>query len=118
MNGLLNLRLPLQGRFGRALNFERAHDRHECSLVAELFFKESGFIIHGCINEISLGGARFLPSQSYILSRIHDTILMKCRHFELSGELKNTSEKGYGLRFEGQLSDDLLRKIIASPTDQ
>jgi hypothetical protein len=93
--------------------FQRTHERVPCAIWVKLNFIDRGFGSHGLIDEVSRGGMRFRPSQSYICMRLGDAVRVRAGQFDLEATIMNTTEYGYGLKFRKPLSPEEIDDFVA-----
>ena len=111
MSSVSNAMRRLLSRFRLPSGFVRAHERRSCAIFGELYFVDRGFGTRGVIDEISCGGMRFRPAQSFILERHGDAVSVRFDGYVLDGLLVNVSPKGYGLKLRAVLSEDEVDAI-------
>ena len=65
----------------------------------------------GRIIDISLGGALFRPKLAYIMHRANVPICIHLGNEELFGQIVNTSPKGFSIRFDEPLDEDIFEEL-------
>jgi|GEM_PF-3088477 len=96
-------------------SFQRIHERLPCEVWVKLNFVDRGFGSLGLIDEVSRGGVRFRPSQSYICMRLGDAVRIHAGAFDLEATIVNTTEYGYGLKFRNALSPAEIDAFVTMP---
>ena len=112
------MRLPaFVTAFGRKLRrtatFTRAHERMTCSVIGEVFFIKRGCTIRGVIDEVSRGGLRLRPAQSFVVKRADEDVRVSFGRFDIAATIVNTSPGGYGFRLKTTLAPEDLEEITA-----
>lgn len=110
------MRLPafmtgLGRKLRRSANFTRAHERLTCSVVGEVFFIKRGCTIRGVIDEVSRGGLRLRPAQTFLVKRFDEDVRVTFGRFDVQATIVNTSPGGYGFRLKSVLAPDDLEEI-------
>lgn len=96
----------------RSANFTRAHERLTCSAAGEVFFIKRGCTIRGVVDEVSRGGLRLRPAQSFIVRRVDEDVRVSFGPFDLQATIVNTSPGGYGLKLKQMLQPEELDEIV------
>ena len=99
------------GKLRRSANFTRAHERLTCSAVGEVFFIKRGCTIRGVVDEVSRGGLRLRPAQSFIVRRFDEDVRVSIGRFDLHATIVNTSPGGYGFKLSQILAPDEIEEI-------
>ena len=94
----------LLGKLRRSASFTRAHERLACSAVGDVLFIKRGCTIRGVIDEVSRGGLRLRPAQSFIVNRTDEDVRVKFGRFDLQATIVNTSADGYGIKLKTVLT--------------
>lgn len=100
---------------GAAPSFTRAEDRVRCDALARLVFVEQEGWLDGALLDITQRGALFRPATRMIMQRSEEHIRVVVGRFEISGEIRNTSTDGYGIRFATGITDADVRSILLLP---
>jgi hypothetical protein len=108
----LKLALP---RFRRdRTRFARTFTRYACQIDTHLTLIDRMSQFEGRIIDISNGGALFRPKLAYLMHRANVPICIHLGSEELFGQIVNTSPKGFSIRFEMPLDDDIFEELTAS----
>jgi len=92
----------------------RRFTRHNCHIAAELHFIEDGLTIQGCVSEISQGGLKFKPNQTFIMRRYGGIVRVNIASGLIEASVKNTSPYGYGVAFAEELTPQEIHYILTS----
>ena len=91
--------------------FSRQHQRYSCCIVGRLEFPERGFSIDGSVMEISLGGALFRTSSTYMIDRRLEQVRVHFDKHCMRGQIMNIRPEGYGIRFSEPLAEEDLEPL-------
>lgn len=103
----------LLGKLRRSASFTRAHERLTCSAVGEVVFIKRGCTIRGVIDEVSRGGLRLRPAQTFIVNRTDEDVRVMFGRFDLHATIVNTSPGGYGFKLKTVLTPADVAEITA-----
>lgn len=99
-------------------HFTRMHERLPCAVWSKLHFIDRGFSSIGIIDEVSQGGMRFRPAQSYICMRMGDIVRIQAGDYNIDATIVNTTEQGYGLKFKNFIPPDDIEALVAASDRQ
>lgn len=105
------LRAP--GFLQRRKRFNRSFQRFACQLDTSLTMIDRMYSFEGRIIDISRGGALFRPKLAYIMNRSDVPICIHLGSEELFGSIVSTSPKGFSIRFDEPLDEDLFDDLTA-----
>ena len=91
--------------------FSRRHQRYSCCIVGRLELPERGFSIDGSVMEISLGGALFRTSSTYMMDRRLEQVRVHFDKHCMRGQIMNIRPEGYGIRFFEPLAEEDLEPL-------
>ncbi|MCB1479110.1 MAG: PilZ domain-containing protein [Tepidamorphaceae bacterium] len=91
--------------------FSRQHQRYSCCIVGRLEFPERGFSVDGSVMEISLGGALFRTSSTYMMDRRLEQVRVHFDKHCMRGQIMNIRPEGYGIRFFEPLAEEDLEPL-------
>lgn len=107
VNGLARLR----DHFTKPKTFSREHQRYSCCIVGRIEFPDREFRVDGSVMEISLGGALFRSSSTYMIDRRLEQVRLYFDRHCVRGQIMNIRPEGYGIRFFEPLSEADLEPL-------
>jgi len=96
---------------GKPKTFSRRHQRYSCCIVGRLEFPDRGFSMDGSVMEISLGGALFRASSTYMMDRRLEQVRVHFDKHCMRGQIMNIRPEGYGIRFLEPLANEDLEPL-------
>ncbi|PCG08319.1 hypothetical protein COA17_13140 [Sphingomonas ginsenosidimutans] len=90
----------------------RYYRRVDCYAEASLLMISSRVTVDGRVLDISPKGCLFRPGLRYLLHRMDTPIRLTIGDVEIDGRIVNTITRGYGVDFDMEISDELLRSIV------
>lgn len=94
--------------------FDRSFIRYACQIDTTLTMIDRMFSYEGRIIDISRGGALFRPKLAYIMHRSGVPICIHLGSEELFGQIVNTSPKGFSIRFDEALDEEIFEELTAA----
>lgn len=84
---------------------------------AELYFVERKFSIGGMVIEMSQRGALFREASEYIMDRNQAAVIVRIGREEFPGVIVNVRSAGYGILFDGPVSEDTIAELAMLSTE-
>lgn len=109
MGRFLTSRLLKKNKDGAA---NRRFERYECACAGRVSIVNSSLSLDGIITEISKGGVKFRPFQSYLLERNGKEVRVEILGQVFTGKIAATRVDGYGIALFEQLSDEEIDLLI------
>jgi len=97
----------------RNKSYRRRFERFECSVPASIHFLEDGSTIRGHVTEISQGGLKFKPNQTFIMRRNDGMVRLEAESIRMDAVIRNTVVDGYGLAFAQEIDDQQLSFFLS-----
>lgn len=110
--GLANLPLPAALR-KKKQGFSRRHSRLECVVIGTMKVIDIGAEFDGALLELSRGGCTFRQASMFVLDRVGEAVLVRTEMFEMEGRIRAVRPEGYGVQFFGEVTDDVIDRIVA-----
>ena len=107
----MKLKLALPTFRKNRTRFDRNFIRYACQIDTHLTLIDRMSQFEGRIIDISLGGALFRPKLAYIMHRANVPICIHLGNEELFGQIVNTSPKGFSIRFDEPLDEDIFEEL-------
>lgn len=92
--------------------YARTYDRYECWVPTPMMIIEKSYIIEGVMTDISIAGARFRPTYTYLLDRYGEKISLYIDSKFYPGDIRYTNSFGYGIRFDTELNEGIINKVL------
>ena len=109
----MKLKLALPKFRRERTRFARNFVRYTCQIDTHLTLIDRMSQFEGRIIDISNGGALFRPKLAYIMHRANVPVCITLGSEELFGQIVNTSPRGFSIRFEQPLDDDIFEELMA-----
>jgi len=105
--------IPVPSFMQRRQRFSRSFLRFACQIDTSLTLIDRMYSFEGRIIDISRGGALFRPKLAYIMNRSDVPVCVHLGVEELFGSIVSTSPKGFSLRFDEPIDEELFDELTA-----
>lgn len=109
----MKIALPLPRFLRRRPRHNRSFVRFACQIDTSLTLIDRMISFDGRIIDFSRGGALFRPRLAYIMHRADVPICIHLGQEELFGQIVSTSPKGFSIRFDEPLDEELFDELTA-----
>lgn len=107
------MKIAMPRLFKRRQQHSRSFVRFPCQIDSSLTLIDRMVSFEGRIIDISRGGALFRPRLAYIMHRADVPICIHLGAEELFGHIVSTSPKGFSVRFDEPLDEELFEDLTA-----
>ncbi len=106
------MKIAFLRRFRRQQQHSRSFVRFECQIDTSITLIERAVGLEGRVFDLSRGGALFRPKLAYIMRRHDEPICIKVGGEELFGHIVSTSPKGFSLRFDEPIDENVFARMV------
>ncbi len=94
-------------------SYRRQHERFNCNVQAALHFLEDGLTLQGHVLEISQGGLKFKPNQTFLMRRFGGMVRIDAGSWSVDATIKNSTTSGYGVGFVQKQDATVVIEVLS-----